>query len=303
MKSQIILEMLFILLRERKVRAVDLANRFEISVRSVYRYVDELTVAGVPIDLQRGAGGGITISDAYKLPRGFMTREEYGRAIEAIRAMNEQLRDETLSSVISKLTAQLKTERREPISGNILVDGGTWGDERKFSEKLSFFQRAIDERLAVEIEYFDRGGERSKRVILPHLLVLKQNVWYVYAHCRMRGAFRLFKLGRVRTVKETGELFERIPFDRKDVPLSFWDSEKTVSASFEIAPEALPYMEEWLGVDNISKQEETFVANVVLPDDESLVGKILSLGSGLKVLSPASLAARVREEAVKIANR
>ena len=87
MKYEIMIKMFFCLLAKRKMSAGELAARFEISTRSVYRYIDEMTVAGIPIDVARGANGGIYISDAYKLPRGFLTREEYEQAIAAMEAV------------------------------------------------------------------------------------------------------------------------------------------------------------------------------------------------------------------------
>ncbi len=303
MKYQHMIDMLFVLLTKRRVSAGELAARYNISVRTVYRYIDEMTVAGIPIDVARGAGGGIYISDAYKLPKGYMTREEYESAIGAMQAMESELGDPALSSAIRKLSAKAKEERQDgAITGNILVDSGTWGSERKFSEKLALLERSIAEKEALEIDYTARGGERTRRVILPHLLVYKQNIWYVYAYCRMRGAFRLFKIGRMRSILKTGEQFAPMPFSRDDVPLSFWtDGERTVEAKFLISPEVLPFAEEWLGIENVHEKDGRFVADVTLPDDESLVEKILSAGAGFKVLSPASLAERVRDEARKIA--
>lgn len=303
MKYQIMTGILFTLLARRKVSAGELAARYDVSVRSIYRYVDEMTVAGIPIDVARGANGGIYISDAFKLPKGLMTKEEYGKAIGAMLAMNEQLADPALSSAIEKLSAQVKSEKSDlTLSGNILVDSGTWGDEHRFSEKLSLTERAIEEREALAIDYVSREGERTQRTIHPHLLVYKQNIWYVYAYCTTREAFRLFKLGRMRTVLKTGERFERRPFRREDVPLTFWhDPEHAVYALFEISPEALPFAEEWLGVENITRKGALYTAEVALPDDDSLLGKILSAGHGFRVLSPASLADRVKQEALRIA--
>ena len=305
MKYQIMIGMLFVLLAKRKVTANELAAHFDISPRSVYRYIEEMIVAGIPIDVARGAGGGICISDAYKLPRGFFTREEYARTLQAMQAMESEMDDPVLRAAIGKLTAQMKSERLdEAISGNILVDSGAWGSERRFSEKLALIERATDEREALEIDYVDRGGERTHRVILPHLLVYKQNIWYVYAFCRTRSAFRLFKIGRMRTIIATGEKFERLPFSRKDIPLSFWtDSEKCVDARFALTKEALPFAEEWLGVEAVYEQDGKKYAEATLPDDGSLVAKILSAGAGFIVLAPASLAERVRQEAEKIAAR
>ncbi len=303
MKYQIMIGILFTLLARRKVSAGELAGKYDVSVRSIYRYVDEMTVAGIPIDIARGQNGGIYISDAFKLPKGLMTKEEYSRAIEAMLAMNGQLSDPALESAIRKMTAQMKSEKFDlTLSGNILVDSGSWGDEHRFSEKLSLIERAIEEREPLDIDYYSREGEHTQRRILPHLLVYKQNIWYVYAFCTTRNAFRLFKLGRIRTVLKTGERFERVPFKREDVPLKFWhEGEKSVEARFEISSEALPFAEEWLGVENITRQNGRCFAEVTLPDDESLIGKILSAGSGLKVLSPASLAERIAGEAERIA--
>ena len=131
MKYQIMIGMLFTLLAKRKVSAGELAAKYGVSKRSVYRYVDEMTVAGIPIDLSRGAQGGIYISDAYKLPRGLFTRDEYARTVDAMRVMNDALRDPDLTNAIEKLTSLMKREKFDTsLSGNILVDSGTWGDER-----------------------------------------------------------------------------------------------------------------------------------------------------------------------------
>lgn len=303
MKFQIMIGILFTLLARRKVSANELAAKYDVSPRTIYRYVDEMTCAGIPIDVARGQNGGVYISDAFKLPKGLMTKDEYAKAIGAMLAMNEQLSDPALDSAIHKLTSQMKSEKFDlTLSGNILVDGGNWGDESRFSDKLSLVERAIEEREALEIDYYSREGEHTQRKIFPHLLVYKQKIWYVYAFCTVRNAFRLFKLGRMRMIMHTGETFERVPFRREDVPLKFWyDDATAIHARFEIMPEALPFAEEWLGIENVVKQGDRCIAEVMLPEDESLIGTILSVGAGFRVLSPDSLAERVRREAERIA--
>ncbi len=299
MKYQIMVAMLIDLLSQRKLSAKYFAEKYGISMRSVYRYADEMTVAGIPIDVLQGSKGGICISDAYKLPKGFMTKEEYAKAIDCMIAINGQLSDPVLSAAIAKLSAQVKAEKLDTtLSGNILVDSGTWGDINRFSDKLTLFERAIDECEQIKIDYVSREGEHTERVIFPHLLVFKQNIWYVYAHCTLRNTFRLFKLGRIRSAIKTGTLFEKRDFRREDVPLNFpFENTKTVDAVFEIMPESLPFAEEWLGIENILTNGQTHYAQTTLPDDEALIGKILSAGAGFKVLSPKSLAERVRAEA------
>lgn len=302
MKYQIMMGILFTLLAKKRVSAAELAERYECSTRSIYRYVEELIIANVPIDIARGAGGGIYISDTFKLPKGFFTREEYQKAHAALSAMLEQTGDPDLRSALEKLTAQVKSEQWSTgISGNILVDSGTWGDQKRFSEKLTLLEHAIEARMCLDIEYMDHEGVRSKRRVEPHLLVYKQNIWYIFAFCHKREAFRLFKLGRILSAAATEETFERKEFTREDIPLSFWISEeRTVQAKFGIAPEAVYIAQEWLGVENVYGENGNFYAEVTLPDDDALVGIILSAGSGIRVLAPESLRERVKKEAQKI---
>ena len=302
MKTQTLVGILFTLLARRKVNARELAAKYNCSERTVFRYIDELTCAGIPIDVSRGIGGGICISDAYKLPHGILTRPEAARMHEALLAINEQLRDPALASAIEKFESQYMGKCSLPSSlGNIYVDSGSWGDEHNFSEKLALVDSAITGCEELVIDYVNREGKRSRRRIRPHLLVLKQNIWYTFAWDLKHNEFRIFKVGRMRTLLRTGDTFERLPFTREDIPLRFWPAERSVLARFEISPEALPFAQDWLGVETIVSADGVHTAEAELPDDDSLAGKILSAGAGLKVLSPESLKERVAAEARRLA--
>ncbi len=304
MKFTIMLAILFDLLAKRKVTAIYLAEKHEISPRTVYRYIDLLSL-NVPIHVKRGRNGGICISDSYKLPMGFMTIEEYDAAIEALAAMYTQLPEERFLQAKRKLSAQVKAEARDlTLSGdvgNILVDGGSWGDTRTFSEKVRLFEECIRDLIVLEIEYNARTGEKTSRKIEPHVLVFKQNVWYVYAFCYKQRDFRLFRLGRISSALKTEEHFTKRPFKREDIPLNYWKNDKTVDARFEISESAFADAQDWLGVENLQLKNGKWFADVTLPDDEALVRKIVGLGSGMKVLSPAELRSRVALAASEIA--
>ena len=304
MKFAILLSILFDLLAKRKITATYLAEKHEISTRTVYRYVDLLSLT-VPVQIKRGRNGGIYISDSYKLPMGFMTAEEYNAAIEALGAMYSQLPEERFLDAKRKLSAQVKAEARDLVLsgdvGNILVDGGSWGDTRTFSEKVRLVEDCIRSLNVLEIEYNARSGEQTTRKIEPHVLVFKQNVWYVYAFCHKQRAFRLFRLGRIFSAIKTEETFRKRPFQREDIPLNYWTNEKTVDARFEIAESAFADAQDWLGVENMQRKDGKWYADVTLPDDEALIRKIIGLGAGMKVISPTVLKERVSAEAEKIA--
>ncbi|MBE7084949.1 MAG: YafY family transcriptional regulator [Clostridiales bacterium] len=306
MKFSILLEMVFDLLAKRKVTAVYFAEKFGISVRTVYRYVDDLTLAGVPIQITRGREGGICISDSYKLPKGFMTKDEYEATIEALQTMYAQLPEERFLDAKRKISAQVKSEIRDfSLSGelsSILVDGGTWGDTGTFAERLRLFENCIKERQVVEMEYYSREGDYTKRKIEPHVLVFKQNVWYVYAFCRVQRAFRLFRVGRVRSTVQTDEIFNKRPFTREDIPLHFFMMETDfIDAKFGIDESVFADAQDWLGCENLRQVDGKWYAEVSLPDDEGLIRKILGMGAGIEVLSPPSLRERVANTASQIA--
>lgn len=303
MKYQIMLKILMQLLSKKKITAKEIAERYEISLRSVYRYVEELTICGVPIDVARGRYGGLTIADTFRLPTGYFTREEYAAAINALDAMSSQVHDENIISAREKLAGRKMNERTgTSVSGNIIVDGGTWGDIKQFSDKMSVVEQAVNEAKSLMIDYISREGEHSRRVIDPHVLIFKQNVWYVYAFCHTKQNFRTFKIGRIKQASFTGGSFEKRKIDRSEIPLDFYyPADKLISVILEIEKASLADAEEWLGIDNIEPRGKSFIAEVTLPDDNQLVGKILSYGGTVKVLSPASLKQNVLASAHKIA--
>ena len=170
--------MLTLLLSGRKHTSAEIARRYEISVRSVYRYVEEMIICVVPIDVERGRYGGLTIADTYRLPTGYFTKEEYAVTLNALDALASQINDGNVISAREKLENGKKSERREmSVCGNIIVDGGSWSGSKSFADKMRGCEQAGDGCLALVIEYGLRGGGRAKRVIEPPVLIFKQGVW------------------------------------------------------------------------------------------------------------------------------
>lgn len=303
MKYQVMLKMLIMLTSKRQVTAKEIADRFEISQRSVYRYVEELNVSGVPVDVVRGRYGGIFIADTYRLPSGYFTRGEYDAVINALEAMGGQINDDNITSALEKLARRRKEDKRElSVCGNIIVDGGSWADMGSFSEKMRVCEQAVKDSLSLDIDYISRDGEHSRRVIDPHVLIFKQNVWYVYAFCHSRQEFRTFKIGRIKLARFTGGKFEKKEISREDIPLNFeYSSEQLTEVTIEIKKDALADVEELIGVDNVEPKGNALIATVALPDDETLVEKILSYGGKVKVIAPTSLKERVKKAALAIA--
>lgn len=305
MKFEIMLGILFELLSKKCVKATYLAEKYEVSVRSIYRYITNLELAGVPIYTIRGNKGGFSLIDTYKLSSTFMTVNEFEQVINALIAVNGGVPNKVLESAIVKLKATIKNEYSgfDIKSGNLIVDAGPWGDAIGYKSKLITIQKSIEQKQKLLIKYHDRNGEITERIIEPHVIVFKQGIWYVYAYCNLRKEFRFFKTGRIESATILNETFVRQDLSEKNLPLNFWyETVQTSLITMEINKQCLSDVEEWLGIENVTEFNGKHVANVNLPLDNGLVTKIMSFGDGIKVISPPELITKIKDCAKRILN-
>lgn len=298
MKFEIMLEILFDLLSKKCVKATYLAQRYEVSVRSIYRYISALEGAGVPIYTLRGSHGGFAIVDTYKFSSTFMTIKEFESTINALTAITDSVPDRVLNNAINKLKSAFKNEYSgfDVKGGNLIIDAGPWGDTVGYKSKLVIIQKSIEENKKLFIRYHDRNGETSERTIEPHVIVFKQGLWYVFAYCELRQDFRFFKTGRIEFATLTDTKFTRRDLSKMDLPLNFWHNNvQTIDVVMEVSKKYLSDVEEWLGIENVENINGKYIASVKLPLDNGLTMKIMSYGSGVKVLEPTSLVEEIKK--------
>ena len=292
MKFETLISILFELLSKKTVSATYLAEKYTVSTRTIYRYIECLENAGIPLYTVRGKYGGISIIDTYKYGATFFTRPEYNQTIDALSAIVQSVPNKHLSSVLNKLKSNIRNEYSgfDIKSGNLIIDAGPWGDTVGYKTKLILIQKAIEENRVLSITYHDRNGERSIRDIEPHVIVFKQGLWYVYAYCHLRNSFRFFKTGRIEQANISNEHFARREIKEGELPLDFWhNSIKAESIVMQIDKSVLSDVEEWLGIENVSLVNDKYIAEATLPYDEGLVSKITPVPGGVGPLTVATL--------------
>ena len=302
MKYTIMTKILFMLLARKKLTAREVAERFGISQRSVYRYIDELTLSYVPIISDRGSGGGFYLPESYKLPASFLTRQEFEKLSAILNAFSGEIAsDEELSFIRDKLFSATKRGLNEGVfSNSLIVDGSSWNGFGGNREKISVINKAIADQTMLKISYHDRNGEKTKRLVEPHALVLKQGLWYVYAFCRLRDEFRLFKVSRIEYAK-VDKAFSRREFDAQLIPFKDWEQEKNEDIELEVSPSVRSDVEEWLGIDCVSETKTgKIIANCSLPYGRSLVSEIMKYGNAVRIVSPEKLKKDVAAAAKEI---
>lgn len=293
------------LLKSRKVTARYLSDKYEISIRSVYRYVDVLSSCDVPVFTERGRSGGIMIADNYRLPATVFTKAEQSDLLSALSLYKgadpscdvELIRDKLLSVNTSDETEKLV------MTGDKLILEGVIGDERLYRAKIEPLSKAVDEQKKVDVVYHDRGGEITMRTIHPHAFVLKDFIWYVYAFCELRGGFRMFKISRIEKLKVLDETFDRKSRDEFTPWNLSPEKSQSVNVLLYVKESARYQVEEWLGVECVKPQKNKrfpYVAASQVAYDDTLVPKILSYGSDVKVLEPQSLVKEILSSARNI---
>ncbi len=305
MKNQILIELLFLLLSRKFITAKYIAQRYEVSERTAYRYIDELSLC-VPIYNTRGRNGGFSIADTFKIPATFFTEEESEFLLNVLSGVNNDINSDMLTKIIEKFKAisKKKDEQFTIDFGNLIIDGGPWGSTESFKESIMFLEKSIEQKKEVSLVYVSKDGAETTRTIEPHILILKQGLWYVYAFCNLRNEFRLFKVGRIERAKLTGKTFERrVTPNVKEILEKWYDELKAVTIELEVSKNAKADVEEWLGIDNVyTLKDGTILASCELPIDSVLAGKILSFGKNVKVLAPQELKKAVLNIAKDVEN-
>jgi len=285
--------MLYLLLGRDRTNAEFLSDALEISKRSVYRYIDVLSLAHVPITNERGRKGGFFIAESYKLPANFLTKEETAVVLSALKSYNADIPSEQLSKAIEKLSIRGSSgeSNMSVSSGNLIIDDSSWGSTDANNNMIKVLGKAVNESYLTEINYHDRNGNSSVRIVEPHRLVLKQGLWYLYAYCRTKRDFRLFKIGRIEYADVKNEKFDKREIEKDFLRFEKWrENSETVEIDLKIEKCMRSDVEEWLGADSLTvKSDGSCFAHAKLPYDRGLITKILGYGKDVTVLAPDKL--------------
>ena len=283
MKADRLIGILSILLQEEKVTAPVLAEKFEVSRRTINRDIEALCKAGIPIRTAQGTGGGIRIMDGYRMDRTILTSRDMQMILAGLRSLDSV----SGSRYYSQLMEKLQSGSSEFISGrnSMLIDLSSW---------YKAIQSAIENRNQLEFRYYAPSGE-STRAIEPYYLVFQWSSWYVWGWCSARGDFRLFKLNRMDGVKETGRSFEC-----RNVPLPDLSNEKIFPGGIRVKALFAPDMK-WRLVEEFGPRCFTeaddgrllFMADYT--DMDNFVSWLLTFGAKAEVLEPEEARNRIRK--------
>ncbi len=282
-------EMIYILLDKKTVTADELAERFEVSRRTIYRDIEHLSQSGIPLYTSRGKNGGIGILENFVLDKSVLSEKEQTEIISALGAV-ALLPNSEKSSVKNKLSSLFKKDNNSWIS----VDFSDWNiGQKEIFDKL---KSAVIEKRIAQMKYVNSRGELSQRDIEPLCLYFKSRAWYIISYCRNAEDYRMFRLSRMKEVTISEEVFER------EMPAYEYSEKRYDVTETEVTLRINPRMEYRVydEFSDVNKDEEGyFTVKICCHEDEWLYGYILSFGEYAEVLSPKSIRTLIKEKIEK----
>ena len=296
MKIDRLIGILSILLQEEKTTAPELAEKFEVSRRTINRDIEDLCKAGIPIRTAQGTGGGISIMDGYCIDRTILTSKDMQMILAGLRGLDSV----SGKRYYGQLMEKIQTGSSEFISGrdSMLIDLSSW-HKGSLAPKIEVIQNAIENRHIIQFMYYAPSGESNRRVE-PYYLVFQWSSWYVWGWCLERKDYRLFKLNRMDCVVETDR-----GFLRRDVPMPDLSNEKIFPGGIKVKALFTPNMK-WRLVEEFGPNcfTETDDGRLLFSADytdmENLVTWLMTFGAKVEVLEPEEVRDIIRRNAEEI---
>lgn len=281
MKLDRLFEIVYILLSHPST-AQALAQRFGVSTRTIYRDVETLSLAGIPIYMNKGRGGGIGLMPEYTLNKAMFTQQEKDALLSSVRALGPLTPTQT-QGALTKLSALLG----EAGTSWIEVDFSAWSHGGQQAELFDALKAAIlDQRLAC-FTYAGANGTTAARTVQPLKLCFKGQSWYLYAFCTARQEDRFFKLLRIKKLRVLDEGFTR------SAPAKVLDgvpqqSQPLVTLTLKLQPSlAFRVYEEFEAYE--LQPDGSFIVQRALPEGEGMFQYLATFGDGCEVLEPAHI--------------
>lgn len=285
MASNRLFLMVYLLLEKGTMTAAELAEHFEVSVRTIYRDIDVLSLAGIPVYAAQGKGGGISIQKNFILNQSLISEQEQNQILMALQAM-KVVDAENAEAILTKLSSLFHKHNYNWIE----IDFADWNRDSDYN--FHSLKDAIFQSKRVEFVYHGINTEPSRRIAEPLKLIFRSKDWYLYAYCCLREDYRLFKLSRIKELRITSQSFSRPAPSRIFKEIN--PHKEPMAAITLLFDQSMGYRV-YDHFDHVTETEDgKFLVEAFLPENEWLYGFLLSFGCKVQVLSPQS----IREEMI-----
>lgn len=296
MKDNRLFRVLYYILKKGKVTASELADQFEVSVRTIYRDIDSISSSGIPIYTLQGRGGGIEIAEDFILSKTLLSDPEKQQILSALQGL-EHSTIQHENELLTKLSALFKMKNTSWIE----IDFNNWQNNKMYEKRFNDIKSAILSKNIISFAYFSSNEKETIRRVKPVRLLFKSQDWYLYAFCLLRNDFRCFKLSRMKNIEIHDEKFDD-SFEnvilKKEMP---HDNIRYIKVKFDRKVAFRVYDE--LNSEITEDDDGNLYTELELVDDYNLYYYLLSFGDNVEVLEPKEVRAQIKEMITKMAEK
>ncbi len=305
MKIDRLVSIIMTLLNKERTGAQELADMFEVSPRTIYRDIDAINMAGIPVRSIPGVGGGFEIMPEYKIDKNVFSAADLSAILTGLSGLSDMVRDDELANVLAKIKSFIpadKVKDMEIKANQICIDFSPWSGNQNIRPYLQTIKAALEDSRLLSFVYIAHHGNKTVRTVAPYQLVLKGGHWYLYGYCHSRSDYRLFRLSRMSDLLKKQETF--VPRDYPQPILDFMNMTETIQTeiTIRIHRSVLDRVLEYCTCDRFLPDGDAhYIVHFPFVENEYYYDILLGFGDKCECLAPSHIRAKMKQKIQNIA--
>ncbi|HQL05741.1 MAG TPA: YafY family protein [Treponemataceae bacterium] len=306
LKIDRLISIIMILLEKKRIGAKELADLFEVSKRTIYRDIDTICMAGIPVVSTPGSLGGFEIMSGYKVTNKIFSTSDLCTILTGLTSLSNLIRGDELVNALAKVKSFIPSASAKDIAvktNQICIDLSPWTFNRNIQPYVEYIQTALSENRLLSFDYADRRGSKTSRQAEPSMLVLKNSQWYFQGYCRTKNDYRLFKLVRMSNLHMQDEVF--IPRDHEKPQLDYSDAAEAMQTKIKIRIHAsvMDRLLDYCSFDSfIPDGEEHYIVLFPFIENDYYYSILMSFGGKCECLEPLHIRTEMKRRIQRIAD-
>lgn len=305
MKVDRLVSIILILLDKKRIGAQELADLFEVSPRTIYRDIDAICMAGIPIRSTPGVGGGFEIMPNYKIDKNVFSTTDLSALLMGLSSLSDIVRGDELVHALAKVKSFIPAEQSNDIevkANQICIDLRPWMSNRNIRPYLETIQTALQEKHLLTFTYIDRHGNQTTRTVEPYQLVLKNSHWYFQGYCHKRNDFRLFRLSRILSLHMEKDTFVPREYQKPQLDIDDIVAPMQKSITLRIHQSIMDRVLDYCAYERFSADDDThYIVDFPFIENDYYYDMLLSFGCKCECLGPAPIRAEMKRRILELA--
>lgn len=305
MKIDRLLSIVIILLNREKVSANELADKFEVSVRTIYRDIETINAAGIPIVSYSGNTGGFSIMKNYKVSHQLLNVEDMISIVSALKGISNIIDNSNVDMAIEKIKNIIPRDKKEKFDKHlqrVVIDNSPWWNIRSSgeSEKYNIIYESMLNKSNLRFGYINTKGEENVRNVEPITLVFKGSNWYLFAYCLLKNDYRVFKLIRMNNLGMLSSNTSDNRMTYEEYNKKQFSKNNPIKVSLKFSKDIKHLIEESYEAECITLDETgDIIVDTVFYEKNTIYSMVLSYGEKVEVLEPKYIRDKIKEKLQK----